>query len=399
MELDKIKLNPNNPRFIKDEKFKSLVKSLVELPVMTNLREIVVDEENVIIGGNMRFRAAKEAGWKEIPTKVFTREMADENNKLTNQNKTYAQYCKEIMIKDNISGGEWDWELLSSQFEKEELEDWGMDIDKWVEDDIVEDEVPEVTENPVSKLGEVYQLGRHRIMCGDSTKIEDVEKLMDGKKADMVFTDPPYGMDLDVGLSSADGVADKNWGGWKGKKKNYSQVIGDDKPFDVSQFSFLDCKEQFWWGGDYYVETIPNYGKNGCWFVWNKTTNSDDKKQVGSRGSQFELCWSKQKHTREVISKLWRGLMGTETQDIRNRVHPTQKPVEICTWFINKFSKENESVIDLFLGSGSTLIACEQTNRICYGMEIDPKYIDVIRKRYAKFINSEDWESATPKIL
>lgn len=128
MEIDKIKINPNNPRFIKDEKFKSLVKSLVELPVMTNLREIVVDENNVIIGGNMRFRAAKEAGWKEIPTKVFTREMADENNKLTNQNKTYAQYCKEIMIKDNISGGEWDWELLSSQFEKEELEEWGLPV-------------------------------------------------------------------------------------------------------------------------------------------------------------------------------------------------------------------------------------------------------------------------------
>lgn len=133
MELDKIKLNPNNPRFIKDEKFKSLVKSLIELPVMTTLREVVVDEDNVIIGGNMRFRAAKEAGWKEIPTKVFTREMADENNKLTNQNKTYAQYCKEIMIKDNVSGGEWDWDKLSAEFEKEELEDWGMNIDNFID--------------------------------------------------------------------------------------------------------------------------------------------------------------------------------------------------------------------------------------------------------------------------
>jgi len=105
------------------------------LPVMTTLREVVIDEDNVIIGGNMRYRAAKEAGWKDIPTKVFTRAMADENNKLTNQNKTYEQYCKEIMVKDNISGGEWDWELLSSQFEKEELEDWGFDIDKkWEED-------------------------------------------------------------------------------------------------------------------------------------------------------------------------------------------------------------------------------------------------------------------------
>lgn len=160
MKIDKIKLNPNNPRFIKDDNFKKLVKSLIELPVMTELREIVVDEDNVIIGGNMRYRAAKEAGWKEIPTKVFTRAMADENNKLTNQTKTYEDYCKEIMIKDNISGGGWNWELLSSQFEKEELEDWGLDIDKWKEDEVIEDEVPEVEENPVSKLGEVYQLGR-----------------------------------------------------------------------------------------------------------------------------------------------------------------------------------------------------------------------------------------------
>lgn len=390
LDISQIRLNPNNPRTIKDDKFKKLCKSLKENPEFLDARPIVV-KDGMIIGGNMRYRALIENKMEIKP------EWIKDVTGWTDE------AIRKFIVVDNIAYGDNDWDLLANQYEKEELEDWGMDVDKWADDEVVEDEVPEVSmEEPKSKLGEIYQLGRHRVMCGDSTKIENVERLMDGKKADMVFTDPPYGMDLDVGISSADGVADKTWGGWKGKKKNYSKIIGDDKPFDVSQFNFIDCKEQFWWGGDYYIETISNFGKDGSWFVWNKTTNSDDKKQVGSRGSQFELCWSKQKHTREVISKLWRGLMGTETQDIRNRVHPTQKPVEICSWFINKFSKENEIIIDLFLGSGSTLIACEQTNRICYGMEIDPKYTDVIRRRYWKFVNDGDetgWEENTPVVL
>lgn len=379
MELDKIKLNPNNPRFIKDEKFKSLVKSLVELPVMTNLREIVVDEENVIIGGNMRFRAAKEAGWKEIPTKVFTREMADENNKLTNQNKTYEQYCKEIMIKDNISGGEWDWELLSSQFEKEELEDWGMDVDKWVDDEVVEDEVPEVTDNPVSQLGEVYQLGRHRLMCGDSTKIEDVEKLMDGNKADMVFTDPPY----NVGLKYEE---------YKDNKTNeeYKQFISD---YVGNGLAFAPT-------------LVITPGKSNEHYYYNLFEIKDSmvwyKKFGTSRGSLYKAMVTEPIlfiGEKPLNKNFATDILEYMTDRIEGLVHACPKPIKLIAEIITTLTDDKSKVLDLFLGSGSTLIACEQTNRICYGMEIDPKYIDVIRKRYAKFINSEDWESATPKIL
>lgn len=385
MELDKIKLNPNNPRFIKDEKFKSLVKSLIELPVMTTLREIVIDEDNVIIGGNMRYRAAKEAGWKEIPTKVFTRAMADENNKLTNQNKTYEQYCKEIMIKDNVSGGEWDWELLSSQFEKEELEDWGLDIDKnWKEDDIIEDEVPEVTENPISKLGEVYQLGRHRIMCADSTVKSNVEKLMDGKKGDVGITDPPYGVR---------------------KKEDW-----DNKNLFLDSIDkwYINFKENcefglIWFCADKMLEPLVKLGNFERLLIWNKPAGSQF-----AGASNNNLWYSNE----PILVYDWNNLKkncGTKEYSysvFESRTipkdkegHPTTKPIDLMSWLINHYSKEEQIVLDLFLGSGSTLIACEQTNRICYGMEISPAYIDVCRKRYAKFIGKEnEWLEVTPVV-
>jgi len=396
MELDKIKLNPNNPRFIKDEKFKSLVKSLVELPVMTTLREIVIDEDNVIIGGNMRFRAAKEAGWTDIPVKIFTREMADENNKLTNQNKTYEDYCKEIMVKDNISGGEWDWELLSSQFEKEKLEDWGLDVGKWENEGIVEDEVPEVTENPVSKIGEVYQLGKHKLMCGDSTKIEDVEKLMGGVKADMVFTDPPYNVD------------------YTGKTKDALKI--DNDKFDAVDFleflkkAFNNMSTVVKSGASIYVCHADSEGINfrlafteagfllkQC-IIWNKNSMVMGRQDYQWKHEPILYGW------KDGGSHHWFGSRSEVTvwdidRPTRSSEHPTMKPLALIAKAINNSSKSDDVILDLFLGSGSTLITCQQTNRICYGMEIDEKYCDVIRKRYAKFINSEDWESATPKIL
>ena len=235
-------------------------------------------------------------------------------------------------------------------------------------------------------------------MCGDSTDRANVELLMNGQKADMVFTDPPYGINLDTDLSSIK----TELKGWKGQGGKYSKVIGDDKDYDQAHiFDMLGYVDEiFLWGGDYFAERIPNKN-DGAWFVWDKTINQDKGSVTWNLGSMFELCWSKQKHKREVVRKLWAGLYGTETQDERSRIHPTQKPLEVCTWFINKFSKKDNTVIDLFLGSGSTLIACEQTDRICYGMELDPKYTDVIRRRWAKFVYpdrwEEEWESLTPE--
>ncbi len=269
------------------------------------------------------------------------------------------------------------------------LTEWGLDIPNF-EPEVLEAEeddfaVPDGGVETDIVLGDLFEIGEHRLLCGDSTDSDQVAKLMNGQKADMVFTDPPYGMFLETTLSN-----NINWGkdGWKGKSKNYSKVIGDNEDFTPELINtifacFDNCKEIFIWGADYFAELLPNKN-DGSWFVWNKTRNNDEKEQIKSNGSQFELCWSKAKHKREVINVLWKGIMGTESQDIRERVHPTQKPIQICNVFIEKFSKDNNTIIDLFLGSGSTMVASHQLKRKCYGMELDPKYCQVIIDRMKK---------------
>ena len=262
-----------------------------------------------------------------------------------------------------------------------------MDVDKWVDEEVVEDDVPEVTENPVSKPGEIYQLGRHRVMCGDSTKIEDVEKLMDGKKADLFISDPPYGMRLDTNYSGMHGMH---------RGKNHEKVIGDNEDFDAQTIlpMVVNIPEQIWFGADYYGHSLGDTEHTGSWCVWDKRVEESQDKGFGSC---FELLWSKKKHKRMIYRYQWAGFF---TQgEKRDFDHPTEKSARLVGHLVKDYSKDGDIVLDLFGGSGSTLIACEQTNRICYGMEIDPKYIDVIRKRYAKFIGKEEeWEKITPKI-
>lgn len=252
------------------------------------------------------------------------------------------------------------------------------------------DEVPELQKEAISKLGDIFLLnGKHRVMCGDSTVKEDVQMLMDGKKADMVFTDPPYGMNLEVEQWNQE----KKNGKYYGHNKNYKKVQGDAtedfNPLFIKNIFdlFGYCKEMFLWGADYYSELLINKNQ-GCWFVWDKR---DKLENVEWKTSEFELCWSKRKHQRKIARIRWLGLHGTESEDTRRRVHPTQKPTKLLVWFFGKFSfQQKEKIIDLFLGSGSTLIACEQTNRICYGMELDPYYVDVILRRYHKLYPEDE---------
>lgn len=379
LKPSQIKLNENNPRTIKDPKFNLLVKSLKEFPEMADVREVVVNKDHVILGGNMRFRAMVAAGWKDIPVRVV--DWSEEKQ-------------MEFIAKDNIGFGDWDYDLLADQYDLDQLSDWGMDIpdDLRPEPETDEDEAPEVEDGePDSKLGEVYQLGRHRLMCGDATKIEDVEKLMDGNKADMVFTDPPYGMNLDTNYTKMrpDTEASRKFQQAKGKttNKKYSPVIGDDEEWIFDKADHFDCDEQFWWGADWYRRTLP---RGGSWFVWDKRTNDDGSNLDSMFGSVFELCWSKTRHKREIARIKYASLFGTEREDIKKRLHPTQKPILLCSWFIERFSKEGWNIVDLFGGSGSTLIACEQTDRTCFMMELDPKYCDVIRKRYENFIEKNN---------
>ena len=234
------------------------------------------------------------------------------------------------------------------------------------------------------------EIHSHRLMCGDSTKEEYVAKLMNGNKADMVLSDPPYGMFLDTDFSDIKGsmrsIGRKN----HTQGNRYDKVIGDNEDFKPELIqTFFDnfnyCKEMFLFGADYFAELIQ--GKNnGSWLVWDKRKES----QADAIGSEFELIWSKNKHKRRVLRHDWFGFLSSKnSKDAQNRVHPTQKPVTLLADIINQWGGGVQSIVDLYGGSGSTLIACEQLNRICYMMELDPKYCDVIIERFIKLTGKE----------
>lgn len=358
LPIGEIKPNPKNPRVIKDENYKKLLNSIKEFPEMADVREIVVNKDHVILGGNMRFRAMQEAGWTEVPVKIVDWPQEKQN---------------EFIIKDNISGGDWDWNILANEWDAEELGKWGFDekdLGIHFDTEVEEDEAPEVQEGePDSKIGEVYQLGRHRLMCGDATKKEDVEKLMDGQKADMVFTDPPYGVSVvKDGMVGADfGVA---------KKGKYSEVMGDDDGTVAREAVaiLLDMADKaIIWGGNYFLEFLP---ASTGWIIWNKRADSGIKNTF----ADGEMAWCSFHTPVRIYDQLWNGMIREGEKD--KRVHPTQKPIRLLTDVLNNFSEDGNVILDTFGGSGSTIIAAEQTGRTCYMMELDCRYIDVIIKRW-----------------
>lgn len=364
-----------NPRHISDEALSGLTTSMREFgcvqPVIWN------KQSGNIVGGHQRLKVLKDKNIKE--TEVVVVDLSPEREKVLN-----------VALNNRHIQGDWTLGLESLLAEiKFETPDLYIDLNlDSLELDVPEipeplpgegntdpDAVPEVTEEPVIKTGDLITLGKHRLLCGDSTDIEDVERLMAGEKADMVFTDPPYGINLDTDYESAAG---KNKRG-----NNYSKVIGDDRKFDARFIFeiFGYCKEIFLWGANYYADTIPCLNISG-WLVWDKRLQRN--KDTGFAG-EFELCYSRQKHKQEIMEFEWFRFFGLQKEDIKKRVHPTQKPVSMCSYMIDKFSENNNIVADLFLGSGSTLIACETTNRICRGIEIDPEYIQVCIQRWVDF--------------
>ena len=376
VKVSQVLSNPNNPRVIKDDKFKKLVKSIQEFPEMLDIRPIVVNDQMIVLGGNMRLKACKEAGLKEIPI-------------IKASNLTEDQQ-REFIIKDNVSGGEWDWNMLSSEWDVNLLDEWGLDVPEMnintleaKEDDF---EVPDEVKTDIV-LGDLFEIGEHRLLCGDSTDSDAVAKLMDGQKADMVFTDPPYGMYLDTDYSKIKGS--ENSIGFKGNKtgNKYDKIIGDNEDFTPELIntifaSFPKTKEIFIWGADYFVDLLPNYGKDGSWLVWNKRSSEAQQRGIGNC---FELCWSLNKHKRFVLDFEWFGFLSKDDpNEARNRQHPSMKPSKLISRMINEFCKDANIIVDIFLGSGTTMLATHQLKRKCYGMELDPKYCQVIIDRMKK---------------
>lgn len=375
-----------NSRTHSDEQIEQIAASMKEFG-FTN--PILVDGKQGIIAGHGRLMAAKKIGLTQVPVIVL--------DHLTDaQRRAYV-------IADNklaLNAG-WDLAVLSKEIETLAEEDFNLDLlgfsDEELEDLMPEveqaepgdaDEVPEQLAEAKVARGEVYILGKHRLMCGDSTAITDVEKLMNGEKADMVFTDPPYGMRLDADYSkmpeSPSGAKPKKWESIKGDHDDFTPEL-----IQTTLGIFSYCSEIFLCGADYFAEHIPNKN-DGSWFVWDKRVTENFDRMIGSA---FELIWSKKKRKRE-IARINNTLYSGESDAI-NKVHPTQKPIKLIEFFFER--TEGNIVVDLFGGSGSTLIACEKTKRTCFMMEFEPHYVGVILDRWQKFTGKKAHrEDGTP---
>lgn len=364
IDINLLKENPGNPRTITDEKLKQLVKSIQDFPEMLKLRSLVIDSDNTVLGGNMRLRAAKEAGLTTIPV-IYA-------DSLTEAQK------REFIIKDNVGFGEWDWPEIGLKWP--EAAEWGLDIPAWankkeaVEDDY---EIPDEIKTDIV-LGDLFEIGQHRLLCGDSTKADDVERLMNGQKADMVFTDPPYGVNYEGGMN----------------KKKREKLEGDTNAnlysnalIQTSLFAKSSAPIYLWFAGTIGKPVYQAVSGNGysvrAMIVWNKL-NAHYGNFMAQYMQKHEPCLYCVKDKPNWYGATNEVTVWDISQPKKNEYHPTQKPVELVARALNNSSKAEDIIADWFIGSGTTMVASHQLNRKCYGIEIDPKYCQVIVDRMLK---------------
>ena len=384
---DLIELQPNSFKDLSQKNFDKLSNSFNVHGFITPYFVWKYKGKHFILDGHQRSRVLStlEPNGLEVPYILIDAKNKQEAAKKllaidSRYGKRTAEGEQEFLDIFEIEQGYIE-EVAVLEFEFEEAEE---EIE--AEEDDFDEAPPEI---PITVLGDLYEIGEHRLLCGDSTDSDEVARLMNGEKADMVFTDPPYGMKLDADYSGMKSEIFK--GGIGGKK--YDNVKGDHDDFTEELINtifacFNDCKEIFIWGADYFAELLPNKN-DGSWVVWDKRANgnddvAEDKSSDKMYGSTFELCWSKNKHKRDIARVKWAGIFGMPSQDTKGRVHPTQKPIELANWFFNKWGKDNDLVADLYLGGGTTMVASHQLKRKCYGMELDCGYADVIVKRMLK---------------
>lgn len=349
--ITEIRLNPNNPRVIKDDKFAKLVRSIKEFPQMLEIRPIVVNDEMIVLGGNMRLKACIEAGLTEVP--------------VIKASSLTPEQQQEFIIKDNVGFGEWDWDAIANDWDVEKVTEWGLDIPDYEpkvleaeEDDF---EVPDEIQTNIV-LGDLFEIGEHRLLCGDSTDSDQVAKLMNGDKADMVFTDPPYGIDWNTDYT-------RFRGGLILSENKYSKIQNDDKDFDPS-FLLAMYDKCLFFGANCFSDKLPK----GNWIVWDKRFQN---------GKAFladaEVAWYNGSGAVYIIAETHQGFVSSDDK----RHHPTQKPIKLIEKVFEKIKAPN-FLFDPYSGSGSTMVASHQLKRKCYGMELDPKYCQVIVDRMRK---------------
>ena len=416
MKLKDVIPNPDNPRLIKDENYQKLYNSITQSPTFMKLNPLKLDENFMILGGNMRYKICKELGWLEVPTVIFTQKDAEENNKARKgqniEEATYLEQCREFIIKDNVSYGYNDWDILKSDWkaesENDKFNEWAVDDFPFEDVTVLEAEEDKYEEPNNLKvdvvLGDLIEIGEHRLLCGDSTDSDQVAKLMNGEKAEISFTSPPYNAGTtptEVKMGKTSKYANDN----DNKSENeYLKLLNDftNNTLLFSEYSFVNIQslsgnktaliDFLYEMKSFYADTI----------IWQKQT-SQPAMAENVLNSQYEYihCFS-QKANRAIGTKKFRGTISNVleiSKQTKNKIkeHNATFPIDLAEFVVSNFCEN--SVLDVFLGSGTTMVAAHQLKRKCYGMELDPKYCQVIIDRMIKLdeslevkINGERYE-------
>jgi DNA modification methylase len=402
VKITQIKPNPKNPRTIRDHKFEKLKKSIQDFPDMLMKRPLVcftdTDGKLVVLGGNMRLKAAQDLGLKQLP--VILADGWTEEQKA------------EFLIKDNVGFGEWDWEDLANNWDTDKLDEWGLDIpDFKIEAEATDDnyEIPDEVKTDIVP-GDLFEIGPHRLLCGDSTNADDVARLMNGEMAELLFTSPPYsdmreyngGKDLSVnnisefilafheycnyqainlGIQRKDNEIIQYWDTYIDKAKAIGYKF---LSWNVWHKSSVSVGQQSAFIPIYH-EWIFVFGKgfkhiNRTWERESKATKTKARKVRQADGSMKLSSIGSQQANKEMESVL---STNVELGEIRSK-HPATFPIELPSEYISAITNVGDVIAEPFNGSGSTMVAAHQLNRKCYGMELDPKYCQVIVDRMRK---------------
>ena len=373
--IGSVKPNPSNPRLIKDAKFRQLVQSVKDFPQMLELRPIVVDADGVVLGGNMRLKACKEAGLKQVPV-------------IRADDLTPAQQ-REFMVKDNVGFGEWDWDALANEWSEEPLADWGLDVPEVHVEPITgltdPDDVPEPPKQPITKLGDRIVLGRHTLVCGDSTDAGAWDLLLGGRQVGMVWTDPPYG----VSYVPARSV-----------RSPMRSIENDDLDKGALEELLRGCLSLAWahtrHGGAWCVAGPPGPQHQAfcavlkelrVWrqtLIWRKDTLVLGRSDYHYQHEPVFYGW------KEGAAHTWNSDRKQTTilefaRPKRSADHPTMKPVKLVQYCLENSSNADDLIADPFGGSGTTLIAAETIGRAAALIELDSRYCDVIVRRWEEF--------------
>ena len=359
-----------NSRLHSDGQIKQIASSIKEFGFTS---PVLIEPDGGIVAGHGRVIAAEMLGLTDVPCIVV--------DGLTKAQK------KAYVIADNSIALNSEWDMATLESEIDSLNELGFDLDLLALDvdfgELDHDEEKEYTqeelvnikeeEKPIAKLGDIWQLDKHRLMCGDSTILDNVQKLLGDQSVDMVYTDPPYGINIS-GRGRVGNGSPRN--GKMVKVNSYEPVKGDESIETaleaIKVINFFNPKVIILWGANHYANALPN---SSCWVVW-------DKENTGNF-ADCELAWTNQKKAVRIFKHLWNGFSKASEQG-ENRVHPTQKPIALADWCISKYIADGTNVLDLFGGSGSTLLSCEKTNLNCFMIEYSEHYVDVIIQRWQK---------------